>query len=352
MKEIILNNDVREIHIPLIFSNSQEAQDAFANAKTVLEKAGATIVSLEVSAGSFADSAVENFTIGAEYPINRILPLDEVAEPILAGAHITAVVGTTPKFASTPEGDRAVMYSDGAFEYCRTFGVVSMIDNDKPFEHTLDNLNRLENALKLFGFTYNDIARTWFYNEDILSWYDDFNRARTQFYKERKIFDGLLPASTGIGAPNKAGQRMISGAIALKKIGDGKVYEIESPLQCGAPNYGSSFSRAIEIDTPASKRIMVSGTASIEPEGATVHIDDIERQVDLTMRVIEAILLSRGMNFDNTIRAVIYCLRPEYYNVFQKWMAKNTSIASFPSYSIVCRGDLLFEVELESYLSK
>lgn len=350
MKKVLLNNDVWEIHIPLIFSNSQEALNAFDDAKKLLESEKAHIVSLEVSAGSFADDVINTFTNGAEYPINRILPLDETSQPILAGAHITAVVGTTPKFARTPEGDSAVMYADGAFEYCRTFGIVSNIDNTKPFEHTLDNLNRLENALKLFGFSYNDIARTWFYNEDILSWYNDFNKARTQFYNDRKIFDGLLPASTGIGAPNKSGARIISGAIALKKIGDGDVYEIESPLQCGAPNYGSSFSRAVEIVTPSSKRVMISGTASIEPEGATIHINDIERQVDLTMRVIEAILRSRGMSFDNTIRAVVYCLRPEYYNVFQKWMQKNTNIAHFPSFSIVCRHDLLFEVELESFL--
>ena len=349
MKEVLLNNNVREIHIPLIFSTPQETQDAFCKAKEMLYASKATIVSLEISAGSFADEVVEKFINGAEYPINRILPLDEISQPILGGAHITAVVGTTPKFARTPEGDSAVMYDDGAFEYCRTFGIVSNVDNNKPFEHTLDNLNRLENALKLFGFTYNDIARTWFYNEDILSWYDDFNKARTQFYKERKIFDGLLPASTGIGAPNKAGSRIISGAIALKKIGDGKVFEVESPLQCGAPNYGSSFSRAVEIATPSSRRIMVSGTASIEPEGATVHIDDIERQVDLTMRVIEGILTSRGMTFDNTVRAVVYCLRPEYYQVFQKWLQKNTQIPNFPSFSIVCRGDLLFEVELEAF---
>ena len=329
MKKVLLNNDVWEIHIPLIFSNAQEVQSKFADAKKMLESENAQIVSLEISAGAFADDVVDNFTKGAEYPINRILPLDETSQPILAGAHITAVVGTTPKFARTPEGDSAVMYADGAFEYCRTFGIVSKVDNTKPFEHTLDNLNRLENALKLFGFSYNE--------------------ARTQFYKERKIFDGLLPASTGIGAPNKSGARIISGAIALKKIGDGDVYEIESPLQCGAPNYGSSFSRAVEIKTSASKRIMVSGTASIEPEGATINIDDIERQVDLTMRVIEGILRSRGMTFDNTIRAVVYCLRPEYYNVFQKWMQKNTNIVHFPSFSIVCRHDLLFEVELESF---
>ncbi len=348
MKEIFLNNGVREIHIPLVFSNSAEAEAAFKMIADSLSSLSAEIITLEVSAGSYADIAIENFTKDARYPINRIYPLDEASEPILGGAHITAIVGASPKFAETERGDRAVFYSDGSFEYCRTFGITSQVDNSKPIEHTLDNLSRLENALQLFGFSYNDIVRTWFYNDDILSWYDDFNKARTQFYKERKIFDSLLPASTGIGAPNPKGSRIISGAIALRKIGDGDVFEVISPLQCGAPNYGSSFARAIEIDTPASRRVMVSGTASIAYGGETAFVGDIEKQVDLTMKVIAAILESRGMSFADTVRAVVYCLRPEYYEVFKKWAEKNGEIAHFPSFSIVCRDDLLFEVELES----
>ncbi len=348
MKEIILHNKVKEIHVPLIFSSQSEAECEFEKAKKTLDSLGAIVVSLEISAGSFANSPIDKFTSGTEYPVNRIYPLDETSTPVLGGGHIIAVCGAEPKFARTAEGDAAVAYSDGIFEYCRTFGIVSKVDNSRPYEHTLDNLSRLENALKLFGFSYNDIVRTWFYNDDILSWYADFNKARTKFYKDRKIFEGLLPASTGIGAPNPAGSKIISGAIALKRIGEGKVFEVESPLQCGAPDYGSSFARAVEIDTPSSRRIMVSGTASIAYGGETAFVGDIEKQVDLTMKVISAILESRGMSLDNTVRAVVYCLRPEYYDVFEKWSAKNIKLKHFPSYSIVCRNDLLFEVELEA----
>ena len=98
---------------------------------------------------------------------------------------------------------------------------------------------------------------------------------------------------------------------------------------------------------------MVSGTASIEPGGKTAFVGDIEKQVDLTMRVISAILESRGMGLSDTVRSVAYCLRPEYYEVFKKWMARaKLDIPHCPSYSIVCRGDLLFEVELEAFAKK
>jgi len=350
MKEILLNNGAREIHLPAVFSDETSARLELSRAREILEKLGAQTVSLEVCAGSYADGAVSDFCAGAGFPVNRILPLS-AASPVLGGAHITAVAGARVKFARTPRGDAAAMYSDGSFEYCRTFGIVSDVDRSKPFEHTMDNLVRIEDALGLFGFSYNDIARTWFYNDDILAWYPEFNRARTSFYGERKIFDSLLPASTGIGAPNPHGALITSGAIALRKIGEGEVFEVESPLQCGAPKYGSSFSRAVEIDTPASRRVMVSGTASIEPGGATAFVGDIEKQVALTMRVISAILESRKMSLSDTVRAIVYCLRPEFYGEFLRQFG-GANIAHIPSHSTVCRSDLLFEVELEAAAAK
>lgn len=351
MQELKISPSLSEIHQALIFDSPNSAKLQLKKSADELAALGAKIITLEVFGGSGIKPAIEEFTKDAQYPINWICPLNEKDKPELAGAHITAVKGAEPKFKRTPSGSAAVEYSDEYGSYCRTFGVTAPRATSDGYQHTIDNLNELEDTLWLFGYKYNDIARTWFYNDDILAWYAPFNKARTDFYTERKIFDGLLPASTGIGAPNPTGKKIMSGAIAIKspskKI---SVCELESPLQCGAPKYGSSFSRAVEISTPISRRIMVSGTASIEPGGKTAFVGDIERQVDLTMKVISAILESRGMTLKNTVRSVAYCLRPEYYEVFKAWMAKgNLNIAHCPSFSIVCRDDLLFEVELEAF---
>ena len=206
--------------------------------------------------------------------------------------------------------------------------------------------------LESCGYKFTDIARTWFYNFELLDWYSEFNRARTEFFEKEGIFKALLPASTGTGAPNPAGAKIESGILAIKSDGSNRfwdVRELQSPLQCGAPEYGSSFSRAVEIDTEHSRRIIISGTASIEPGGATAHLGDIEKQVDLTMCVIEGILKSRGMDFSDTIRAIAYCQRPEFYAAFKNWCCKrNLELPHCPSYSTVCRDDLLFEVELDA----
>ena len=347
MREIVLGKKAKELHIPISFYSAEDAKDKLELAANTLGAIGAKIITLEIFAPKSFEAAIADFTRGSEYPINWIYPLEQASKPLLAGAHITALSGIEPKFAKAGDSTRAVCYSDENISYCRTFGITSDIPNSDPYAHTIGNLHKLEKALSLFGFNYRDIVRTWFYNDDILSWYAPFNTARTDFYSERGIF-GLLPASTGIGAPNPSGQRIISGAIAIKGAGPWTAEEVDSPLQCGAPKYGSSFSRAVEIRTPYSKRVMVSGTASIEAGGKTAHVGDIDRQIRLTLEVIEAILKSRGMNLSDTVRSVVYCLRPEYYENFTEWAKKNGTFPHCPSNSIVCRDDLLFEIELEA----
>jgi len=353
-KELKLNKNLFELHISLKFSDKKSAQKEFDYAQKILKESTASVLCVEIFSGKFVSEIFEDWkkSINQEFPVNWILPLDESKKPVLAGVHITALRGSAPEVIKNKDS-LSVKYSDGFFNYLRTFGVVETI-NSTSYARTYANLEDLEGVMKNCGYKYTDVVRTWFYNHDILSWYDDFNKARTLFYQERKVFDGLLPASTGIGAPNKMGSLIMSGALALQKVSAEPcfVQELESPLQCGAPKYGSSFSRAIEIDTPFGKRIMVSGTASIAQGGKSAHIDDIEKQTELTMNVIGEILKSRGMTFENTTRAIVYCLKPEYYAVFEKWAEKNLSIPHCPAYSIVCRDDLLIEVELDAFLEK
>ncbi len=355
MRELLLSEKVSELNWAGVFDSGRSAREWFAAVSGEISKKGARVVSLELFGGKWLDAPSAEFvsSLGYGVPKNRLLPLDEASSPVLGGAHITAVKGSAVGEVKTTEGDIGVKYSDGGgAEYFRTFGITTDKFADDAYAHTYENISRLERILRAGGYSYTDIVRTWFYNDDILSWYDPFNRARTCFYKERGIFDSLLPASTGIGAPNPKGVRIESGALVVKPEGGAKIEisEVESPLQCGAPEYGSSFARAVEIAAPKYRRVLVSGTASIAPGGATEHVGDIAAQVELTMKVISAILEARGMSLKDTIRAVSYCLHPEYYSVFKKWLADNllSDMPHVPSYSIVCRGDLLFEVELEA----
>ena len=222
-------------------------------------------------------------------------------------------------------------------------------------EQTRVALEELQSLLASHGFSMGEVVRTWFYLEDILSWYDDFNKVRTSIYKQHAFRVGSLPASTGVAAKNPAGSALGLAAWAVQSVNGGvfPAREIISPLQCPAPAYGSSFSRAVEIDLPAGRRLLVSGTASIEPGGKTVWGDNPQQQIQLTMEVVYALLKSRGMDFKDIARASLYFKQPEYVAAFSDWCARHSQklTAGLPIHCDICRGDLLFEIELDTVIA-
>ncbi|MCX6968003.1 MAG: hypothetical protein NTZ46_09560 [Verrucomicrobia bacterium] len=139
-------------------------------------------------------------------------------------------------------------------------------------EQTLSIFETIERVLHAEGMEFGHLSRTWFYLDQILDWYDLFNQTRTPFLKARGAFEGLMPASTGIGIANRFGAQVVAGAMAVKPKGAAIVREVPSPMQCSALDYKSSFSRAIEIERADARALYVSGTASIEPGGATAHV--------------------------------------------------------------------------------
>jgi enamine deaminase RidA (YjgF/YER057c/UK114 family) len=250
-------------------------------------------------------------------------------------------------------GNRIVgsVYEDGGARHCLLGGVGPTARSLGVGAQVQQTFGNLEWALDQAGFELGDVVRTWFYNEDILSWYGEFNRVRSAHYGNVKFRTGSLPASTGIGARNIDGAALTVAAWAVRPIGEGiRAKEIGSPLQCPAPAYGSSFSRAMEIDSGGWRRLLISGTASIHPGGKTAWVDDPKKQVDLTMEVIAGILQSRGMDYRDVTRATAYYRDPAYLPYFTAWCAER-NLENMPvvhTHSVVCRDDLLFELELDA----
>lgn len=213
-----------------------------------------------------------------------------------------------------------------------------------------------ELALDLAGFELRDVVRTWFYNDNILAWYGDFNRVRTAHYAPVKWRSGSLPASTGIGARNRAGAALSVGFRAWRPkpntaAAGAAPSEIASPLQCPAPRYGSSFSRAMEVAIGSGGRwLTISGTASIHPDGSTAWLGDARRQVDLTMDVVAAILHSRDMAWRHVTRATAYYRHAADVRHFAAWQAEHAqgALPVVNTASVVCRDDLLFEIEVDA----
>ncbi|NLN93765.1 MAG: endoribonuclease L-PSP [Candidatus Hydrogenedens sp.] len=241
---------------------------------------------------------------------------------------------------------------DGA-RWCRLTGLLPGDLAASRKEQTRSLFDSLEKALARAKMRFSQVARTWFYNHDMLEWYDDFNEVRTAFFEERTIFDQLVPASTGIGCRNGAGAALTAGLVALES-GEQSLapVAIPSPLQCPSIEYGSAFSRAVEFGSPSLRRLLISGTASIEPGGKSIHFGDMERQIHLTLCVVQAILRSRGMNWSQVSRAIAYFKDAADAPLFAKCMTAR-GIAPIPvllAHTDICRDDLLFELELDALL--
>ena len=244
-----------------------------------------------------------------------------------------------------------MVYEDEHAVYCQLGGVLPTDSKASRATQARQFFENMETALTLAGMEFRHTVRTWLYLDQLLDWYDTFNEVRTGFFEERGVFDHMVPGSTGIGAANRAGMALIGDALAIKPKTDRiRIFPVASPLQCPAIDYKSSFSRAVEIDTPDCRELYVSGTASIAPDGQSVYLDDPEAQIARTMEVVSAILASREMSWSDCTRAIAYFKDMTHLELFRAY-CDEAGIKDLPAaclHADVCRDELLFEIEVET----
>jgi len=272
-------------------------------------------------------------------------------EKTLTGTQIYAVSQTNIEHVKLDGQFIGNTFEDKDAKYC-------ILGNLKPTDATApkniqarQTFEKMQTALNLVGMDFSNIVRTWLYINDILSWYDEFNKIRTAFFEEQNLFQKLVPASTGIGVVNPAGTAMTTELLAIKpKNQNVLIRPVPSPLQCPAVDYKSSFSRAVEITLSDHRRLYISGTASIAPNGKTAHIGDVEKQIARTMEVVQAILKSCKMTWDNTSRAIAYFKNIDNLPLLDKYCSQN-SLPPMPiaaAHGEICRENLLFEIEIDA----
>ncbi|WP_430931232.1 hypothetical protein [Saccharicrinis sp. 156] len=242
-------------------------------------------------------------------------------------------------------------YEDDYARYIRLVGLLPDDLSENRENQTLSLLNNMRDCLVEQGMTFQHVIRTWFYLDDLLEWYGDFNVWRTHFFHREKVFDGLVPASTGIGTANHCGAEIIGDLIAVLPKSDELIIErAKSPLQGSAMDYKSSFSRGVEIKLPGCNTLYISGTASIDKAGETLFLDDAEKQIKMTMEVVTEMLNVANMNWRDVKRGIAYFKHGDYVPYFIKYCEghkiNHSPIAIF--IADVCRDDLLFEIEVDS----
>jgi 2-iminobutanoate/2-iminopropanoate deaminase len=120
-----------------------------------------------------------------------------------------------------------------------------------------------------------------------------------------------------------------------------------------AYDYGSAFSRGMRIDLGQFVLLLISGTASIDEQGRTVHVGDLRAQTRRTFDNITNLLAAEGATWKDIVRTTCY-LRDierdykafnEERTAFYNEQGLNPLPASTGIQAILCRPDLLIEIE-------
>lgn len=220
------------------------------------------------------------------------------------------------------------------------------------YEQTHAMFVKAERLLENADLSFSDVMRTWIYFSAMERDYDGFNRARRAFFYSREV--DPIPASTGIGAGLASSEHSLAlGIYAARGEGIRRSVMI-TPTLNEAPEYGSDFSRGMRVEESNRTTLLVSGTASLDETGATVHLNDLESQADRMLRNVAALLERQGASFADIVSAITYVKHPQDAPALEaKLSAKG--YAGFPNVIVhapVCRPELLCETEALAVVAK
>jgi enamine deaminase RidA (YjgF/YER057c/UK114 family) len=208
------------------------------------------------------------------------------------------------------------------------------------------------------GVEYSHVVRTWIYLRRILDWYGEFNRLRTARYDDwlpaGRDGSRTFPASTGIQG-HSGTEECLMELLALDAAEGSQVKArpvLASGRQGNPLGYGVSFSRAMALELDGLTTLFVSGTASLDRQGCTLHRDQPEQQYLESLLGLAAVLESQGGSLDDVCSATLFCKNADVYRSCLE-VSKLLQLPELPVVPVladVCRADLLLELEAVAVL--
>ena len=115
----------------------------------------------------------------------------------------------------------------------------------------------------------------------------------------------------------------------------------------------SSFSRGLRIDLNGLAILLISGTASIDEHGETVHVGDFRAQLRRTYDNITGLLAAAGATWKDVVRTTCYLrdMERDYaaFNEGRTAFFQEQGLDPLPAstgiQAILCRPELLIEIE-------
>ena len=209
-----------------------------------------------------------------------------------------------------------------------------------------------EDLLREAGLTFRDVIRTWIHLRDIDRDYAALNQARRDFFASRGI--ERRPASTGVqGIPFASRHNFSLSLYAVKSPRPLDVPLMSTPTLNEAWTYGADFSRGLRLVDGNFTKLILSGTASLDEYGKSVHDGDLPRQVERMLRNIETLLEEQGADFGDVVSAITYVKYPTDAPLVRE-ILQSCGFVGFPLAVVespLCRPELLCETEAVAVLA-
>jgi enamine deaminase RidA (YjgF/YER057c/UK114 family) len=194
------------------------------------------------------------------------------------------------------------------------------------------------------------VLRTWFFVQNVDTNYAGLVDARNEVFEENNLTpDTHYIASTGIeGVHTEASTLVMLDAYAVSGINsEQQITYLHAPEHLSPTAlYGVAFERATAIAYRDRTHILISGTASINSQGETIHLGDILKQLERTLHNIEALLHQGHATLDDVQIFIIYLRDPHDQAVVAE---KINHLFPNTPYEIVtapvCRPNWLIEIE-------
>lgn len=204
-------------------------------------------------------------------------------------------------------GSRKHLWTTGLSSSNGSRGRSSYLQSRDIFDRYLEQLASIDANLK------EHVIRTWLFVQSIDVNYQGMVDARRELFDQHGLTaETHYIVSTGIEGRHADPTRIVLlDAYAIAGIDPKQIRFLKDAEQIGpTSDYGMTFERGVRVDHGDRSHVFISGTASIDSKGRTLHERDVRRQVARTFLNIEGLLSDAGASDADIAQMIVYARDP------------------------------------------
>ena len=196
-------------------------------------------------------------------------------------------------------------------------------------------------------------VRTWIYVRDIDNHYRDMVRSRLELFEQIGLTDQTrYIASTGIEGKGKETSSLVSAdSLSIGGLKEKQIVPMEAPDNMPPTiRYGVTFERGLRVRFGDRSHLYVSGTASIDRDGAVMHVGDARLQAKRSLDNVSALLAPQDACLGDLQYLYIYVRDPASCDAIRSVVEQRVPECVPVVYlrGAVCRPEWLVEMEGEA----